>query len=960
MRRLPDLIHIFTFSLVCLLATSIQAQRSLIRTYTVGDGLVMNRVRGFHQDKDGFIWMYTWDGLSRYEGYRFRNYIAGRDLQHSFVNDIYELPDGTLYLPLNDSSMAVMRNQEIQPEILMPRDVINHFYKDDNGKIFVATDSIGICEFDNGKLLPLTSSLPVRSIQKIIRIKDHTFFIGPYSGPSGVFDRNWNLISAWQGPPGFYNSIYKDHRERIFVATIEGLREVDLSSTAFELKEVADMPKDARWKKWNVSSVIVTPENDMWIGTSQGLVHFRSDQSWSVLTVQDGLLSNQVSSLYLDRSNTLWIGTDAGAASINLQTKIFDNRNLPGVVSNFVLPAQDGSVYAISGNTYLCHVDKQMKIVRSANISKPHNLPIGLIPRHNKMMVIRQMFIEELNHELFPFQQPGAENPGHIYVMQHDKYWISTDFGFFCANYPGMFYRNDNPTFLATSLIPARNDHLIIGTLQNGVFLVRPEDIANACTVQKVRDFSPWTDDPRIRSLMVSKNGDLWIGTRFSGVVRLRCNDDYSNCTKQSYSISNGLVSNWITSITEDQYGNVWIGSASGIDKLIRRDDAYYVFAFSRVNGYYTNVRQLVVHPDGSLWVGHSEGLSRITDGRIDTIGPPATYITEASLGGNDYPTFPVTPVSLRYDQNSAHFAFASPDFINSSQLMFTYRLLGSKDTSWSQPVKTNEIFYGNLNPGKFRFEVATFGWNGERSVPVSYAFEILNPFWKQTWFIILSILLIGMAVFALYRFRISQMQQVQTVRDRIAADLHDEIGSSLTHINILSEIGKQHHVEGNGASNIFERIGTEVQTSAEALDDIIWSVKTQRDAIGDIIARMRQYATEIFEPAGIEFQLHEHVEGIQSLEMEFKRDFYLVYKEILRNILRHAEATNIDIHINVDRSRVYMQITDNGKGFDINAPTDRSGLSNIHARVKKWTGRVLWDSTHGEGTQVTVVMKPG
>ena len=202
-------------------------------------------------------------------------------------------------------------------------------------------------------------------------------------------------------------------------------------------------------------------------------------------------------------------------------------------------------------------------------------------------------------------------------------------------------------------------------------------------------------------------------------------------------------------------------------------------------------------------------------------------------------------------------------------------------------------------------------------------------------------------------------MKHVQTVRDRIAADLHDEIASTLTHINILTEIGKQQSPPITESTNLFDRIGSEVQSSSEALDDIIWSVKTKRDAIGDIIARMRQYATEIFEPAGIAFRLDENLQGIQSLEMEFKRDLYLVYKELLRNVLKHADATNVDIRILSGHNSVSIEVVDNGKGFDVGSPSERNGLSNIKNRVRKWQGTAAWKSYPGKGTSVSVEMKP-
>src|SRR5687768_57872 len=175
MSRSIVLVRLVTWMFIGFLTTPIFAQQSLIRTYTVGDGLVMNRIRGFHQDKDGFIWMYTWDGLSRFEGYRFRNYIATRDLPHSFVNDIFETPDGTLYLPLNDGNISVIKNQKVEPEVLTPGVIINDFCRDENGRVYAGTDHKGIWEFKDGKLVQLSTTTPVMTILQVIHFRDHFF-----------------------------------------------------------------------------------------------------------------------------------------------------------------------------------------------------------------------------------------------------------------------------------------------------------------------------------------------------------------------------------------------------------------------------------------------------------------------------------------------------------------------------------------------------------------------------------------------------------------------------------------------------------------------------------------------------------------------------------------------------------------------------------------------------------------
>jgi len=120
----------------------------------------------------------------------------------------------------------------------------------------------------------------------------------------------------------------------------------------------------------------------------------------------------------------------------------------------------------------------------------------------------------------------------------------------------------------------------------------------------------------------------------------------------------------------------------------------------------------------------------------------------------------------------------------------------------------------------------------------------------------------------------------------------------------------------------------------------------------------MRQYATELFGSSGTSFRIKENISSDHALGMEFRRDLYLAYKELLRNIYRHASATHVDVEITVNRHAVRLQVEDNGKGFDVNSPTQRNGLANIKTRVKRWHGKAEWDSKPGKGTHAVVEMK--
>jgi signal transduction histidine kinase len=280
--------------------------------------------------------------------------------------------------------------------------------------------------------------------------------------------------------------------------------------------------------------------------------------------------------------------------------------------------------------------------------------------------------------------------------------------------------------------------------------------------------------------------------------------------------------------------------------------------------------------------------------------------------------------------------------------------LKGSNDTSWSKPENTHEASYASLSPGNYTFEVKTIGWNGQHGTPASFSFFIRTPFWKQWWFIGLVIVAIAIFFYSLYRYRISQLMRLQHVRNSIATDLHDEIGSSLTNISILAELSRKKNQQYEFPENLHSRIIEESTLAQQALDDIIWSVNSNNDNLNQTMARMRRYVAEVFEPVGINCTIDlPYLPDDFKLDMEQRKDIYLVFKECLNNILKHATAKNVHIKIYVARNILHLKIEDDGKGFDPLQQTERNGLKSIQSRLQKWNGKISILSSPGGGTVV-------
>jgi two-component sensor histidine kinase len=442
--------------------------------------------------------------------------------------------------------------------------------------------------------------------------------------------------------------------------------------------------------------------------------------------------------------------------------------------------------------------------------------------------------------------------------------------------------------------------------------------------------------------------------------VQLR-NNSTEQYTVQLFDLQRGLTSNGIWAIAEDVNDCIWIGSDLGIDKLIPADTSFHIFNFSRVNNYFANINAILPGNDHALWFATNSGLVNIIDGETEKTPPLPVYITSVDLGdtGFNYNTHhPDKKVQLKYFQNQAKFEFSAPSFINEKQILYSYRLSGSADTTWSGPANLHNVSYASLQPGNYRFEVRTIGWNEKWGAPANFVFSIRPPYWQTWWFYSLVGFIVLLLFYALYVYRIRQLLNLQKVRNRIATDLHDDIGATLTNINMLSEISRKNLEHPREAEKFLNRITEDVTASSQALNDIIWSVNSRNDSMEETLARMRRYAAELFDNSNTtcHLSLDETVAG-KKLNMEQRRDVYLIYKESMNNIVKHASANNVWVDTQWRNGKLVLKIKDDGKGFDPSVITNSNGLKNIRSRTGKWKGSTSIKTAPGNGTLIEIII---
>ena len=947
--------------------STVTAQQLIFKTYTVEDGLVANPVRRIFQDSRGFIWVGTWEGLSKYDGHKFTNYTTYNGLTDNMINDMYESPDGKLYVAGNNGTVDLLQQDAVVKKSVFRNVIINQFYITQNQRVIAATDRGGVHVIRNGALVKPLQKLPGASYHNLSELND-SLLIGGSEGSIQILNNQFDKISEIKQPPELLTQkIYKDSKKRIWIGTNDGLKLVMAGQKNDQMYRFAILPNHFNipvLKNANVLDMLEDVNGNFWIATTNGLVKIEEDGYWQLFLDKDGLPTSNITCLYEDKEKNIWIGTSLGLAKLvtKNQIRIYPGHGLNSNGFRFLVP--------IKKNLFLTATAKGPQIYTTTNrlFFSPgilQNITYGGFVLNSRPVLLfgnSNCFAkyDSVNHNIVDYIFPD-DSKSEVFCSIMDVNGI-----IFSGTYKGLVIRSGKKSYYEnkfthriTFLLIDKKGYLWAGTWNNGLFRIQYTS-ANDKVIITAKDFSGLLPDKNIRCLFEDSKGNIWVGSRHQGIAQMKTNntDQY---TVQRFDLRQGLISNWTRVIAEDAKGCLWVGSNLGIDKLIPSGNSFRVFNFSRVNNYFDNINDIVTEDNNSLLLATQKGLVKIVDGEMEKIQAGIIYITSVKLGDTSFKytkDYSNTKVELKYNQNQAEFEFSSPGFINEKQIFYSYHLLGAADTAWSKPANLQNVFYASLQPGNYRFEVRTIGWNEEWGAKAYFEFIIRPPYWQTWWFYSL----IGIAIIALlysfYRYRIRQLLNLQKVRNRIATDLHDDIGATLTNINMLSEISRKNLGQPQEAEKFLHRISEEVTSSSQALNDIIWSINSRNDSIEEILLRMRRYAAELFDNSKTNFHLDiDELVTRKKINMEQRRDVYLIFKESMNNIVKHASAHNVWIDVQLQNDMLCLKIKDDGKGFDSSVISSRNGLRNIHSRTEKWKGTALINTSPGKGTSIEIIL---
>ncbi len=923
--------------------------RNLFTAYQVGDELATNRVNVLYEDRRGRLWAGTDGGVFRLDEIngqeRFRSVefaLPSRD-RPVIVTAFVEDREGSLWMGTTRGLMRRWPDGRIAHYTIQPssqgRDVVQALLEDREGRLWVGHVRAGL-----------------------IRLQPERISVG---------------VRKAKGKGEEARNTFRESEIHILTSTIRKAGEICWYTTA-------DGLADDR-----ITALHQSSDGQIWIGTRWGLTEY-DGQRFRNYTTAHGLTQHHVQALAEDCNGNLWIGTRGGAMKLTWNGFITyteaDGLGHTRIHAIYEDPA--GEIFVVSGNWFINRFDGerfisiQPELLRDARYSWASQ--VGFLDRTGQWWLLTTKglycFAPSSHFQQLVHERPLAiythrdgltgDAPFRLFEDAHGDIWIGmrgeAQSGLARWDHTtSIFHRYIEadglpPTKAPSAFSEDRSGALWIGFYEGG--LARYQE--GGFTLFTVMDGVP---AGMITTLHLDQAGRLWIGSNQGGLGRL--DDPTANHPRcVIYTTAEGLSSNNIRCLTKDVEGYLYVGTVRGVDRLdpVTGHIRHYTTDDGLANSFTTAA---FCDRHGALWFGTLHGLSRLMPGPDRPPSPPPIWISRLRIEGALQPLSElgeteVSELELGPNQNQLQIDFFGLSFAAGEVLRYQYKLEGA-DSDWSAPTEQRTVHYANLSPGRYRFLVRAVSADGlTSSTPATAAFTILPPLWQRWWFLALAALAVGSIIHAIHRSRVARLLELERVRTRIATDLHDDIGSSLSRMAILSEVVKQEI--GSTHQGSVQRL-TEVAETArrlvETMSDLVWSIDPRRDDLKNVIARVRQFASDVLDAKGIrwDFQTPPEPEKVK-LTPEQRRHVFLIFKEAFHNIMRHADCTSVSLIIRVTDRHLVAEIRDDGRGFTVpprSAPVRQDrlghGLENMRARAAELDGQLHIDSVPGRGTHLTL-----
>jgi ligand-binding sensor domain-containing protein/signal transduction histidine kinase len=967
----------------------------VIRSWGTGAGLPQNTVNAIVQTPDGYLWVGTRDGLARFDGVRFTVFGLRDGLQSVEIQTLHVDQQGTLWVGTSGGGLSRWIERRIEsvtlPHQLVAGDTVTAFAEDTSGRLWIGT-AAGLSFWKDGQFVGVRelASLERTAVRALRRDRLGGMWIA--TGSQGLYEFRDHRLTESRGPPGNERitayCLLEDQGGNVWGSVGNG--------TVLCLRQ-------GEWGRYTetnglpfayISCLAQEADGTLWAGSlDDGLFCFQQGR-FIPLRKDQGLSANDIRSLCPDREGNLWVGTRTGGLNRLSRRKLLSYGAAQGLTNDYtraVAETADGTLWVATtgGGLYRGGPEGFQPILPYYAFAES-----VLATRDGSLWwgAARGLFCWNDGKVSGTYTNEPWVRSAVVTALCEDRpggLWVGTS--------EGRLVHFDNRKFVElphraargpiTALAQEPDGDLWVGSTAGGLKRIR----LGSDSILTVADLP----SQAVRTLYSDGKGSVWIGTAGGGLSH------WLNGRVTTFSARQGLGAETIVQIVEDDDGYLWLGCSRGILRVRKaalnelaagKTTFLHPRAFGVNDGMPVEECSSGFSPaglktkSGMICFSTVKGLVLLDPHRQETNAPPPNVLLEEVLVNGKVVTPEAGPAGKFKDRGASESGESPPErkitippdgrelelqytgisFGSPEKLRFRYKMQGL-DSDWVEAGERRTAYYHHPAPGHYVFSVLARNADGVWSEKASSLDITVQPyFWETTWFRIpVAVAALGLLAGTArmverrrYKRRLALLETrhaVERERLRISQDMHDDIGSILTQVSQLSDLGQSEAAAQPPARGHFERIGAQARAAVQALDEIVWATNPKNDNLPRFAEYVCRFADEFFEDTGVRCWQEVPTDLPNTpLRADLRHNVFLAVKEAFNNVVKHSGATEVWLRLALADSWVNLEIEDNGQGFNPQQTARRgNGLDNLRTRLAECGGQADITSQLAKGTKL-------
>ena len=896
----------------------------IIKRFTSYDGLPHNYVLNIQQDKHGYLWVGTAYGLCKFDGVHFSPVEINTNKTSLIITGGVETDNGNIWITTRDDGRFIYDGKKLM-------NVPDSFYI---SKGLTGFDSTIVYDWMQPQKYLIRARTPDGWF---LNLKNEIIFINK-SGDTTLL------------PPdgGYFKRIIGYENDQLYYFSDKGLHSWSQGNvkTLFE-KQLADKP---------LYSCYRDSKKRFWIGTRNDGIYVSKPGEKIVLDFHIQLAHNLISGFYEDNEGNMWIGGIEGLIKVtDMLYEKYDRGQYPFLWDINMVSKKNNDELLIFSETFGLIRRTKDRFIYTGNTVFKNQLVDALcydsdgrtwcVTRQGRLL----LYNGSSSSDLTSLMKSNSGDDLYLdisYDRLRNKIWINSDtLSIGDENGFRIFQSSGKQYILYPKRIKAlREGTLLVATTTNHFYIVNSKNEINEINT------SGLFDSKNLLNFYCKDDGDIFISVIGEGLLQCRLTDN-TLVVKKRYNTGNSLKNNFVLSVEMDKQKRMWVATMGGItvidiEKEVYADapPVYHLGVKDSLPEFGIGYDRLACDEEGNMWYTTLYTVSKFyTDKIVFADRPPPVTIEKVkiNLEETNWANYrdSVSPVYklpdhpiLKYSENTISFYFNAASMNWNGDYQYSYFLTGVTDL-WSNGSSNSSLTFSKLKPGTYTFFVRARANNMNWSIPTRFSFTILKPYWQTWWFKTLIALAAAGIIYGIYLYRLRQIIKMQMIRNNIARDLHDDLGSTLNSVKIYADVAA---IEKDN-DKYLGKIKESTREAITSVRDIIWVLDEKKDSLEHLFTRISQFAEPVCAANHINFH-HSIGENIYTLELhrEEKRNLYLIIKEVINNSIKYASCQNISVQASGGKRNLTLQITDDGIGFDEQQVAKGNGLNNIRTRANE------------------------